>query len=238
MIEDRPISQEEDKILRIVRKYSGGNPYATVTYNQITSDDWKAFSGDIVRGIIGDYLKANEVDYIRLRWFFRRLAQVGHPGALQVTIDHIRLLEPCLPSVCSYINSIQSIPPDDWKKIGKDLLGFIEPGSMFNSEFARLSLLSLFSKNEYIDHFVKLAPVFGASDPYARREILLAARTNAETDWLREHKESFELMDPWQRMAFIYCVSILPRDERNHFLKGHWYLCPFDEELVKWSRNT
>ena len=43
MIEDRPISKEEDNILQIIKKYSGGNPYATVTYNQVSQEDWQAF---------------------------------------------------------------------------------------------------------------------------------------------------------------------------------------------------
>ena len=74
MVQDRPISLNEDRILKVIRRYSGGDPYAAITYNQISPEDWKEFSGEIVTGIINEYLQADEVDYIRLRWFFRRLA--------------------------------------------------------------------------------------------------------------------------------------------------------------------
>jgi hypothetical protein len=35
MIADRPINAEEDKILKLVKKYSGGNPYITIFYSDI-----------------------------------------------------------------------------------------------------------------------------------------------------------------------------------------------------------
>ena len=234
MIEDRPINDDEKEILNIISQYSGGNPYATLTYNQISPDHWKAFSEEIVSGIVNDYLQAEQVDYIRLRWFFRRLAQVGHYGALEVTIKNINTLEPCLPSVCAYISSIQAIPPTTWAQLGGNLIDIIESGTIFESEFARLSILSLFSRNEHIDHFVRLARRFGSGDSHVRREILLAAKANSEADWVREQKENYTTMDPWQQMAFVYCASILPRDERRYFLKRHNYRPPhFEEELAR-----
>ena len=237
MIEDRPVNEEENKILDIIRKYSGGNPYAMVTYNQISDEDWQAFASEIVEKIVSEYLSSEEVDYVRLRWFFRRLAQVGHPGAMQVVIDKIGLLEPCIPSVCSYITSIQNIPPDEWEKIGDSLLGFLETDQVLTSEFARLSILSLFSKNEHVDHFARLARRFGESDSFSRREILLAAYTNAEADWLREHKESYASMDAWQKLAFVLCASILPQDERGFFLRRQNHNSCFDKHLNGLARK-
>lgn len=237
MIEDRPINEDEKEILQIIRRYSGDNPYARVTYNQISPGDWESFSGDIVRRIVNDYLEQDPVDYVRLRWFFRRLAQIGHPGALETTIESIKSLAPCLPSVCTYISSIQSVPPDEWRRLGEKLIELLESDSMFDSEFSRLSVLSLFSRNEDIDHFNRLARRFDTSDGHTRREILLAARANSEIDWLREHKESYASMDPWQQMAFIYCVSKWPRDERRYFLNRHQYSSPFNQHLMKLSRS-
>ena len=237
MIEDRPINDDEKEILDIVKQYSGNNPYATITFNKIAPEHWKAFSGDIISKIVNEYIQKDTIDYVRLRWFLRRLAQIGHHGALQTLTENINLLEPCLPSVCSYIASIQAIPPNEWKNIGDGLLTILESEFVSDTEFARLSILSLFSKNEYIDHFPKLAERFGAGDAYARREILLAARANLEADWLREHKESYNLMDPWQRMAFVYCTSILPKDERQFFLRRHEYSSPFEHHLMNWSKK-
>ena len=237
MIQDRPISSDEDKILNIISRYSGGNPYAAITYNQISSEDWKEFSEEIVIGIISEYLQAEEVDYIRLRWFFRRLTQVGHPAGLKAVIGNLGLLEPCLPSVCSYIASIQEIPATEWEQIGAALLEMLDSEPRLDTEFARISVLSLFSKNEFMDHFVKLAQRFSGADAHTRREILLSAKINGAADWLREHKENYNAMDPWQRMAFIYCSSILPKDERRFFLNLQDSSCLYEAQLKRLSRD-
>ena len=237
MIEDRPINGEEEEILKVIKRYSGGNPYATVTFNQIAPEDLRAFSEEIIQRIIREYLHEDEIDYIRLRWFFRRLAQVGHYGALRIIIENIGSLEPCLPSVCAYISSVREIPSNEWKDIGDALLDVLESESQLDTEFARLSILSLFSRNEHIDHFVRLAQRFGLGDVNMRREILLAAKTNSETDWLRDHKESFNVMDPWQRMAFIFCMAIFPRDEKRFFLQSAEPSCEFERQLIRWSRR-
>ncbi len=63
-----------------------------VTYNRISDEDWEVFSEELVAKIVNEYLQADEVDYVRLRWFFRRLAQVGHPGAMKVIVNNIQLL--------------------------------------------------------------------------------------------------------------------------------------------------
>jgi hypothetical protein len=82
------------------------------------------------------------------------------------------------------------------------------------------------------------ATVYQASDPYARREILIAAHENEAVDWLREHKESYPQMDEWQRMAYIFSVSGLPSDEKKYFINMHQSNGPYETVLAKWSKNT
>lgn len=237
MIEDRPINENEDCLLKIIRKYTGGSPYISVSYNKLEPDDWKKFSENVVGNIINEYLSKDEVDYIRLRWFYRRLSQVGHPGALNVSIKNIDKLGPCLANICAYISSIQSIQPEQWREIGGELIKLFEVEEITRNEFFRLSILSLFTRNRHINHFSTLAAKFQNSDPYARREILLAARENGAFDWIREHKESYGQMDAWQQTAFIYCTSGLPKDEKKYFLSRWNHVGPYDETLAKWSKD-
>lgn len=172
-----------------------------------------------------------------MRWLFRRLAQVGHFGALSVVTDHIARLEPCLGNVAAYIASIQAIPPEEWKRIGGKLIDILDEEVIADSQYARISILSLFSKNEHIDHFEKLAPGFESADPHARREILLAALANRQVAWLREQKEDFHGMDEWQKMAFVYSTSLLPSDEKRHFLKSLKLNNPFENRLKEWANE-
>lgn len=238
MIQDRPISKNEASLLSIIKKYSGGNPYRTITYNQITPSDWASISETAIRNVIEDYLSRPHVDFIRLRWFYRRLSQIGHPGAIEVSLQNLEKLGPCFANICFYLASVQSVDSNLWKNIGGRLLGLLDLDEVKQHEYFRLSILSLFSRNTHMNHFSSLTKLYQASDPFVRREVLLAAKVNGAFDWIREHKESFNLMDPWQKMAYLYCTSGWPADEKKYFINRWTFERPFEQLLAKWSKNS
>ena len=237
MIEDRPINEDEREMLSIVRKYSGGNPYRYISYSEVEPEDWDILSEEKVSSIIEEYINKNETDYIRLRWFYRRLAQIGHPGAVRVSLDNINRLGPCFANICAYLVSVQNMEADDWKDIGLVLLRLLDKNNVKANEFFRLSILSLFSRNVNLNHFSSLSSRFGESDQNARREILFAAYRSEATDWVRGHKEAFGAMDVWQKRAFIFCCSRFPADERKFFLRRVEKSRPFDATLVEWAKD-
>ena len=237
MIEDRPVNRDEEEMLHVVRKYSGGNPYKYISFSEVESSDWQAFSELKITSIIEEYVNKKNTDYIRLRWFYRRLAQIGHPGAVQVSLDNIERLDPCFANICAYLASVQNMSEDDWKNVGQRLLILLENKNVKESEFFRLSILSLFTRNENINHFSSLSKRFGESDQNARREILLAAHRNDAVDWIRVHKEAFGAMDDWQKRAFLFCCSRFPADERRYFLNLQDGTRPFDATLMRWAKR-
>jgi retron-type reverse transcriptase len=238
MVEDRPINSDEDKVLKTIRKYSGGNPYVIVSYNEVSNEDWKTISGDLIRSIIQEYIDKREVDYIRLRWFYRRLTQIGHPGAIDISLEQIANLGPCFANICTYLASVQSMEKERWIQVGEKLLDLLESDEVQSNEYFRLSILSLFTKNKYINHFPNLAGRYSSSDQFVRREILLSAKQNLAFDWLREHKESYQMMDNWQQIAYIYGSSGFPKDEKKYFLNRCTFSRPFEEVLAKWAKKA
>lgn len=238
MLEDRPISSDEDQILKIIRKYSGANPYKTVSYNNISNEDWATISEKKITNVIKEYIEQSEVDYIHLRWFYRRLTQIGHPGAINVSLEEIANLSPCFANICTYLASVQSVEKERWIEIGEKLLDLLESDEVRGNEYFRFSILSLFTKNQHINHFSKLARCYTSSEPFVRREILLSAKQNLAFDWLREHKESYPTMDPWQKIAYIFGISGFPKDEKKYFLNRHHYNRPFENVLAKWAKNA
>lgn len=176
-------------------------------------------------------------DFIRLRWFYRRLAQIGHPGAIEITLKEIDRLRPCFASICSYLASVQSISKQEWEHLGGQLLHVLAREEVQDNEYFKLSILSLFSRNKWINHFGRLASMYEGSDSYTKREILLAAKINERVDWLREHKESFSRMDPWWQAAFIYCCKELPTDEREKFLNSQDIARPSLQALKSWAKR-
>lgn len=238
MIEDRPISDDEDMVLNIVKKYAKDDPYRILSYGEISKEDWLSISDEMIKSIITEYINSTEVDYIHLRWFYRRLTQIGHPGAIEVSLNEISKLGPCFANICSYLASVQNIEPRKWEELGARLLRLLDDDEVRDNEYFRLSILSLFSKNRDINHFSQLVRRYPSSEPFARREILLAAKLHEAFDWLREHKENYQSMDPWQKSAFIFSIEGLPRDEKKYFINSLSFDRSFDQVLSKWAKRT
>jgi len=238
MIEDRPINSDETSLLALIKKYSGGNPYKTISFSQVSPKDWAAISPDSIRKVIEEYIAADPIDYIRLRWFYRRLAQIGHPGAIEVSLEKLDTLGPCFANICFYLASVQAVPPRDWKRVGTKLLQLLRTPEVKSREYFRLLVLSLFTRNEHINHFAKLHTLFQSSDAFVRREIILAARVNGALDWVRELKEDFPSMDPWQQRAMLFAAAGLAKDERKYFINRQSIIRPFEKTLAKWAKST
>lgn len=237
MIEDRPINADEKSLLTLIKKYSGGNPYKTISFSQVAPEDWSSISPESIRNVIEEYISSDPVDYIRLRWFYRRLAQIGHPGAIEVSLQHLDSLGPCFANICFYLASVQSVPPKDWKRVGSKLLQLLRTPEVKSSEYFRLLVLSLVTRNEHINHFARLHKLFQSSDAFIRREVILAARMNGALDWVRELKEDFPSMDPWQQRAMLFCIAGLAKDEKKYFIGRQSIIRPFEKSLAKWAKS-
>jgi len=237
MIEDRPISKQEDAVLKLINKYSNGDPYRVVFYGDVSEADWNSISDEIISGIISDYLSQPTIQFDRLRWFYRRLTQIGHPGGIDISLDNIDKLTPCFSNVCMYLGTVQKIPASKWAIIGERLLTLLNTDVLQNNEYFRLLLFSLFTKNQYINHFASLANEYQKSEAFLRREIVLSAKQNHAVDWLREQKENFLSMESWQQMAYIYSISDLPNEERKYFINRFNYQRPVMNILSKWAKE-
>lgn len=238
MIEDRPINSDERSLLELIRRYSGGDPYKTISFSQISPADWASISNESLEGIIEEYISADLVDYIRLRWFYRRLSQIGHPGAIEISLRNLEKLGPCFANICFYLASIQSVPASTWKRIGSRLLKLLKSPEVKSSEYFRLLLLSLFTKNAHINHFAKLQTLYQGADPFVRREIILAAKANVAFDWIRQLKEDYPSMDPWQQRAMLFATAGLSKDERKYFVNRQAIGRPLEKTLAKWVKSA
>lgn len=233
----RSANQYEEKVFAVIDRYVHGDPYGMLSWGAVSEDDWNELSEEVFDAAILSYLGDADrdggykrIDYERLSWFFRRVAQIGHPGAVPVVLSQMDRLDPCLPAICSYLSSIEEMPVEDWHQLGTRLLAILDGTYLGDVEFLRLSILSLFGRNSGVNHFPELARRFGNSNPHERREIILAAKANGAVDWLRERKQEVDSMDPWQRLAFLYSAADLPNRERPFVVKRR----PGDDEFTKW----
>lgn len=237
MVEDRPIDDLERKLVSIIQRHSHGNPYQIVWLSELSDDELSNFRPDVIEKIIGDYLAESEPDYIRLRWFIRRLAQIGHPAGVNVLLREFSRLLPALSEVCRYFLSVSKEVDLDWGNIGQDLLGFLNHEIIQSNEYYQLSILSLFASQIKFDNLPSILGLYKNASPYLRREIILCAAKHKAADWIRELKEEFISMDTWNRRAYIFASSSLPPEERKFFLKSVQSIDLIDEFIVKWVKE-
>lgn len=238
MIEDRAINDLERDLLRIIRRHSGGNPYRTVLLSSLTPQELRSFREPTVRRILDEYLAADETDFVRLRWFLRRLGQVGHPAAVSYCIEHIPQLTPALGDICHYLVGVSlARSPVDWAAHGAALLAALENELIQSNEYLQLSMLALFARETGLDHIARILQRFKASPPSIRREIILIAAAAGAADWLRELKEEVPAMDPWTKRAFLYSAKVLPREERRFFIRSLDLSGTLERLIAAWARD-
>lgn len=237
MIEDRPIDDLERDLVLIIQKHSHGNPYRIVWISELSDDELSKFRPDVIEKIVTDYLEKPEPDYIRLRWFIRRLAQIGHPAGINIFLREFSRLLPALSEICRYFLAVSQVTDLDWENIGQDLLTFFENKIIKSNEYYQLSILSLFASQQKFDNLPSIIKLYQNASPYLRREIIICAARHNATDWIRELKETFPTMDLWNRRAFIYASSIFPAEERKFFLKNIQGNDLLEELIIKWIKS-
>lgn len=235
-IEDRPINDLEEQLLEIIRKYSKGNPYQIVLLSEVDSDDLAKFRTNVIESILNEYLNSSPTDFVRFRWFLRRLTQIGHPGAVQYCLTHLESLTPALSDVCHYLLAASQNQNGDIPDVGKELVRALDNDLIRTNEYFQICILSLFGRNKAYDHFPNLLDLYETGSSHLKREIILAARCANKSDWLRELKEPFIGFESWTATAFLIAAKSLPDEERKFFVNGLPKGNDLIEVIKKWTK--
>lgn len=220
MIEDQPLSKDEAAVLGIIKKYAGKNPYVSILPSAIAPDDMAKIPDALVAGVMHAYINQPEIDYSRLRWFVRRLSQIGHPGAVDIAVQHFEKLLPAVPDLAHYFVAAAPRYTNDWKHIGAKLVTLLEHDLIKSNDFLQISILSLFHRNPRLNHLTALLPRFESMSADVQREFILVLGSHNVPDVIREFKEKFPGMAPWNRRALLVAAACLPEDERYFFAKN------------------
>lgn len=238
MVEDRPINDFEKKLMGVISRHTKGNPYRTVFLSELTEAELRMITCDVVEKILTDYLAVQEPDFVRLRWFVRRLTQTRHPAAVPFLLRNLDRLMPALAEICHYFASVATTPDCDLPALGEHLIGLLSNDVIQSNTFFQLSLLSMFNRVIELDHTPSILGLYSVSAEDLKREIILTAAACGEGDWLRELKEEFSSMAPWVRWAFLYACQQLPIDERKFFLQHAKSSDMLENIISSWARRT
>lgn len=219
MIDDNPINDTEKEIIQILNKYSNGNPYNKIRLDRLSPEEKGKFSEQTLREIIEQYLTEEPANFSRLRWFYRRLIQVGTQNAIDVSIDKFESLIPVISDVCQYfISAVERNNLKTWHATGDRILELLNNELIKTNEYFQISLLSLFVNNNKLNHIDKLIALYHNVPEGLKRKIILACYEAGASTWIRELKEDEQRMEVWTKRALLIATSILPADEKKYYL--------------------
>jgi hypothetical protein len=218
MLLDNPINEAESAILKVIKRRGGG--YGRISIKDLAEDELKTCGDVKIEEILNAYLSSGDPDYTRLRWFLRRLCQLGISGGVVFILEHLIQVLPAIGDAAAYLNSASGSYKGEWKSAGTDLLIALEEPIVEKSEYLEIVLLSLFGRITELNHLEDLIKDYDRMRSASKRKVLLAASTSpAAAPWLQTLKAGFGSMDAWQRRAFLYAARQLPRDERKFWFK-------------------
>ena len=219
MLVDRPLNSDEHAILKVIKKHSSNNPYATVSLTSLSAEELAVVSEEKLAELFELYLKSEPRNYPRIGWLLRRLSQVGAPGAMEYLLQNISEFTPALGDVARYIMRSSCNYSGNLEDMGGLIVTALNLPVIKHSEYIQIVLINLFAKVPQLDHINKLTAMYQSSSSSVRREIIIAAGIAKQGHWVKERKDEFATADPWLRRALIFSSSSLPGDEGTHWLK-------------------
>jgi hypothetical protein len=218
-IVDNPINHEEEEILQII-KTRVRDPYRRISLRLLSPSDIARLSKDKIEAVLRAYLEsAGGVDYVRLRWFLRRLAQVGAPGGVEFIVRNVDKLLPAIADATLYLQTAEGNYGGDWQDVGGELVHTLQSPLFRRSEYLSVIMINLFSRVTDLDHHDRVLQLYDDAPGLAKRKIVLVAATAGAADWLRRFRTTIGTLDPWLRRAVLYAARILPTDERRFWVR-------------------
>lgn len=218
MLKDNPISELEEEMMEIINTYST-DPYALIGIENIDEVDKEVFSEERIENILMDYLAENK-DYQGVKWFFRRLSNVGVDTAINVTIREIDNLMPAISEIALYFSSIAQESNIVLEDIGEKLLKLLDNPIIKSNEFLQITIFNLFANTDRFNHISRLVELYNNSSEYIKREIILAAHSAKQKSWIRELKQDCNGLGIWGQRGLLIASELLPRDERKFFIQN------------------
>jgi hypothetical protein len=203
MLIDRPISTHEEEILEVISRHSNDDPYRLVRLQALTAQDLRAVSQPILEHLLEVYLTQEPINYPRIGWLIRRLAQLGAPGAFEYILRNLEKLTPVFGEVARYIMRASPNYTGNIAQAGEKLIVALRFPLVRRSEYLQIVLMDIFAHVPSLDHIYALTSRYDQMPPAVRRQVVRAATAANQSDWLRERKSEFHHGDPWLRRAIV-----------------------------------
>ena len=125
VIAEAPLFPLEKSIIEVINRYTNGDRYRNIDFAILSEKDKLVLSQQNLELLFSSYLAHSEPNYTRIRWLFRRLAQVGVPGAVPFAVENLEHFSPAIADLASYLLSARFNYSGDWWKVGRILYALL-----------------------------------------------------------------------------------------------------------------
>jgi hypothetical protein len=216
----------------IIQQLGLADPYGIIDDEDLTPGVREEISALNLGSILKEQLAADEIDIKLVRFLIRRMGQLQRKDVIWSLLDESEKLYPVFSDIVQYISKIGHLLSATAKhKAGEILLNKLSNSVVSKLEYNRMYIMSLFAESAEWGNSSNLASYYYTpADEWFRRSVLLALGKSHQYQWLRTKKKNIGQFSEWEKRAFIYAASSLPKDQREH-----WYAAikPNMEDLTK-----
>lgn len=230
VLEDQPINDEEAQTLSELSGV-GADPYDVLGPAQRPPGLDRVLTPDTATSIFEAYLAEPQPDFVRLRWFIRRLTHTGSAAAVEYVVENFERLAPAIAEVVRYLRASITDFQGDHEALGEKLIRLLDEPITASSPYLRSMVLSIFATVSTLNHLPGLIERFDTMPPMGQREIVRAASHASQRGWLRSLK-GLPAQDPWVRRAITMAATTWSDDERVHWAKSQKGKYGFVDELL------
>lgn len=212
-------SQREEELLDAIRSATSGD-YEFASFSEVFEKNPHAVADETIAELLKEQFGGGNIDYPKLGWLLRRLAQVGAPGGISYVLDHFEDFVPVIGDAARYLAKAGSNWHGEWPDIGEKTLQHAGHPISEKNAYVQSVLLGLFSEQKELNHIGRLLSLFPKVAAPSRREIILAARTAGANDWLHSLRTQVDGFDAWSRRAYLYAAGVLPHPQQEEALRA------------------
>jgi hypothetical protein len=184
---------------------------------EIDDDQDAEFTRDAIKDLFDEMIKNKNINYGLARYLLRRSSTLRTRIILQLVLDNLEDLLPVYRDVIHYILSVYDKSKPD--QVSNSLIYFIKHSNYRFIPFVQYWTIDALLRNiEFCSFETFIEIVDNSNKEISERMMALVAKQYDSIDWLRSRKENWKNTSEWTQRAIIWSSSVLPKDERNHWL--------------------
>ena len=148
------------------------------------------------------------------RYLLRRATSLRTNVLSNSVFTNLPKLAPVFREVAKYVVSTKRAS----RARGNDLVDFLVQHPFGRLDYCRMWGIDLLCSVDEMATAAQLWMLAESAPQFQTRMMASVAKVTKNIDWVRERKEDWAALGPWDRRGLIYASSVLPDDERRPWL--------------------